>query len=372
VLMVDEVQQAVTSVGYLMMTWLDKDLRWNKTEYGGVEMLSIPYNELWHPALTVSNGVHPEYLMIDNTQTMLLFSSGLLLYTSPVYLMTTCNMDLIYYPFDTQTCSIIFLTTFDDVKYNVSASQLGDMEDRYSVTGEWTIASKSMHSVSIDGQLGANIISFTMKIERRPLFYVLCVLAPMILTALVTSVVFWIPPSSGEKISFLVTVFVSEAVFLNFIAGTMPRNMSSLPRLPLFLVLINVQGVFAMMATIFVMRKYEQEQKILPQGQRGVGADSTQIFSHGEEAAPTTQPSKDSFENRQSKDAHSAYTFQKKSFPNVRVSPSETKACNEAKTHHRVQATAPSCSLRSATWDNIFFCVFHTIGVPCYYLLFKS
>ena len=58
--------------------------------------------------------------------------------------------------------------------------------------------------------------------ERRSSFYNLNVMIPTICTSLLVVLVFVVPEESGEKLSYVLTVFLSIAVILTLVADSMP------------------------------------------------------------------------------------------------------------------------------------------------------
>ncbi|CAG5132662.1 unnamed protein product, partial [Candidula unifasciata] len=338
VLMVEEMIQTVTSVGFIVMSWLDPDLAWNQTDYEGIHQVSIAFGEIWYPTLLVSNSADPDYVMIERSDSMSLTSDGLIRYSTPAHLKTSCDIDVTYYPFDLQVSTTSPITS-GEITYNQSVS--------------------------------CTPIRFKMTLRRRILYYVLCVLSPMLLTGVVSSMVFLLPPNSGEKISFLVTVFVTEAVFLNFIAGAMPRNMSGIPRLPLFLVVINVQCMLAMIATVFVIRGYDAEQRhIMEQQQECESQEHDDTMS-------VSQLSVDEVKEQQVESTHppslknrlGSYLVQK--LPFTQTIPGPVIKPNRKK-DNRKQPTRRRCCLPASTWNTIFFWAFNATSAVCYLVLFMS
>ncbi|KAH9500021.1 hypothetical protein Btru_076178 [Bulinus truncatus] len=261
----DELEQSFTSVNYIEMYWKDPNLAWNPEDYAGVNMSSLPYDEMWHPNVLVTNSANEELMLVRPMNDQLtVYSDGSVMLSTPAFLKTTCSLDLTRYPFDAQKCDIIFIPFFEDCEFEIVSAAIKPMPDPFHLRGEWEIQSRNISaSYYGEGNLHLPLIKVSLRLSRSPLFYVVSVLAPMLLTSVMTSFVFCIPSGSGEKVSFLVTVFVSNAVFLNFIAGTMPRSMtvSNMPRLTMFLIGVMVESFFALLATLFVIRIYNIEQK---------------------------------------------------------------------------------------------------------------
>ena len=90
--------------------------------------------------------------------------------------------------------------------------------------GEWKIESHDCAASTADSY-GSNYLNCHVTIERQSTFYVANILVPMALTSMVTLVVFIIPANSGEKTGFLLKIYISTSVYLNFIVDFLPKSM---------------------------------------------------------------------------------------------------------------------------------------------------
>ena len=72
-------------------------------------------------------------------------------------------------------------------------------------------------------------VDFFIKLERRPIFYVMTLLIPCIVLSLLTVVVFLVPPEAGEKISLSISVLLSFIMFLMILADNIPRTSNRMP-----------------------------------------------------------------------------------------------------------------------------------------------
>ncbi|XP_071114964.1 uncharacterized protein [Haliotis cracherodii] len=102
----------------------------------------------------------------------------------------------------------------------------------------------------------SNEITFHLK--RQASFYVLGIVFPMVLLSILNSFVFLLPADSGEKISFLVSIFVTYAVFLNFVSDLIPKS-DRLPRLALYLVLVQCHSTLCILATLFILNRHHKK-----------------------------------------------------------------------------------------------------------------
>ncbi|XP_046571058.1 CHRNA7-FAM7A fusion protein-like [Haliotis rubra] len=96
--------------------------------------------------------------------------------------------------------------------------------------------------------------SVILTLERQSLFYVLSIIIPMALTSIMNAFVFIFPADSGEKVSFLISIFVSHAVFLNFVYDIMPRTSTRVPKIMIYLICILLQSFLALLAVTTTLR----------------------------------------------------------------------------------------------------------------------
>ncbi|XP_059168132.1 neuronal acetylcholine receptor subunit alpha-3-like [Physella acuta] len=377
VLQGDEVEQSFTTANYIELRWDDMDLTWDIREHPETPFIAFDYDDLWHPELLVTNSAKDDFSLIrPMSQKLIVFYNGTVSLSTPAMLRTTCSLDLTHYPFDVQNCEIIFIPYFDECNFTLRIIEIDSMPDPFRLTGEWNIIRRH---ITTEVYMPAKL-----KIRRSSLFYVVSVIVPMVITSLTTSCVFLIPPASGEKVSFLVTLFVSNAVFLNYIATTMPRTMSldNLPRLSLFLVVGLMESFFALIATIFVMRKYRQEQEL--KKKRALNQHGSNIqYTNTSNNNGNGHVMRDPLSEREANDKHNKSTRessgtkanegvqnQEMFMKRNRVLPLENPNKTELEKDHKKSPERKGCGITWTQWDMVFFILYHVTSMPFYVLLF--
>lgn len=68
-----------------------------------------------------------------------------------------------------------------------------------------------------------------MVIRRRPLFYTVSLLLPSIFLMFMDIVGFYLPPDSGERVSFKITLLLGYSVFLIIVSDTLPATAIGTP-----------------------------------------------------------------------------------------------------------------------------------------------
>ncbi|KAK0051852.1 neuronal acetylcholine receptor subunit alpha-7 [Biomphalaria pfeifferi] len=337
---IDQVRQLMTICMSMKVEWTQQYLAWDPSIYNNITKVNIETQFLWTPYIVIVVGFG-ERLHLDFPEWAYVTSTGDVKFHFETYITFRCGIDFRKYPFDIQICRLGFMTFVDlwdpvNITYFIKKDEL-DLAP-YITNGEWRL-------ISYDGKArgDANNQSFpiySVKVQRRPEYYILMVIAPMILTSAMMSLVFLIPPGGGEKISFLVTLFTSLTIFSSFVGNVMPRNLSSAPYLILLLIGVLVQGLLANLATLFVVNMYHKEKK------QTNGCECRSTRKRGKVAPLVTV----SEQQHLSKDLHAELentTMKSKLAPN--------KFC-----------------LTSNQWDKLFFFLFNSVEVVLLGALFGA
>ena len=88
---------------------------------------------------------------------------------------------------------------------------------RYVENGEWILldAKSERNLLSYDCCEGKfSDVTYHLELRRRTLFYMMNFILPCVLIAVLTLLVFLLPPESGERMSFGVTVLLSFTILL--------------------------------------------------------------------------------------------------------------------------------------------------------------
>ncbi|XP_050538124.1 acetylcholine receptor subunit alpha-type acr-16 isoform X4 [Daktulosphaira vitifoliae] len=136
---VDEKNQIVVTNAWLDMEWVDYNLRWNISDYGGVMDLRFNPNRLWKPDILMYNSADEKF---DGTyQTNVVVKhNGTCHWVPPGIFKSTCKIDITWFPFDDQNCVMKFGSwTYNGFQVDlVLKSDSGDTTDFIS-NGEWDL-----------------------------------------------------------------------------------------------------------------------------------------------------------------------------------------------------------------------------------------
>lgn len=87
--------------------WNDYKLRWNPAEYGGVDTVYVPAEQIWLPDIVLYNNADGNYEVIIMTKAILQHD-GRVTWKPPAMFRSTCEMDVEWFPFDIQSCLMRF------------------------------------------------------------------------------------------------------------------------------------------------------------------------------------------------------------------------------------------------------------------------
>lgn len=111
----------MSTYGWIKFQWQDENLKWDPKDYNGIEHVHILSTELWQPDMELYNGAHGQNKY--GVTNCIVYSNGKVLFVPPVELKTFCDLDLKYWPFDTQKCNIVLGSwTYSELALNVTAT----------------------------------------------------------------------------------------------------------------------------------------------------------------------------------------------------------------------------------------------------------
>jgi nicotinic acetylcholine receptor len=147
---------------------------------------------------------------------------------------TSCQLDITMYPFDHQECEMDFVDWTYDGRFVMLLNGSHEIGmDVFKKHGEWEIVrTKSFETnqyFDSDPGIPFPTVKFVFYLKRKPKFYMINVVAPCILMSVLASLVFYLPPESGEKVSLGITVLLSFSVFLLLIAENVPKTSDCVP-----------------------------------------------------------------------------------------------------------------------------------------------
>ncbi|XP_022237264.1 neuronal acetylcholine receptor subunit alpha-7-like isoform X3 [Limulus polyphemus] len=215
---VDEKNEQIVTNLWLSLDWVDVNLRWNVSQYGGIRDVRIAPKYLWKPDVLMYNSADER---IDSTfpTNVVVQHNGSCSYIPPGIFKSTCKIDITWFPFDDQKCVMKFGSwTYDGNSLDLLLSSDEADLSNYVVNGEWDLIEfpgvRNIIYYTCCPQPYVDI-TFTLHIRRRTLYYGFNLIIPCVLISSMALLGFALPPDSGEKLT-LGTYFACTMVMVAF------------------------------------------------------------------------------------------------------------------------------------------------------------
>ncbi|XP_067885061.1 neuronal acetylcholine receptor subunit beta-3-like [Heterodontus francisci] len=251
---VDEKNQLMATNVWLKQEWNDYKLSWNPDDYGGIKTIRVPSESIWLPDIVLYENADGRFEVSLMTKAIVKYN-GTVRWKPPASYKSSCTIDVTFFPFDKQNCSM----KFGSWTYNGNLVDLilvdedVDRKDFFD-NGEWEILSATgMKGTRRDGYYSYPFITFSFVLRRLPLFYTLFLIVPCLGLSLLTVVVFYSPSDEGEKLSLSTSVLVSLTVFLLLIEEIIPSSSRVIPLIGEYLLFIMIFVTLSIIVTVFVI-----------------------------------------------------------------------------------------------------------------------
>ncbi|XP_060567756.1 acetylcholine receptor subunit beta-type acr-2-like [Ruditapes philippinarum] len=207
----DEVKQTIILTSKLTLSWKDEYLVWNPHSFENITHIHVPQSQVWKPFIILENSVAKYSDMGSPSVQIIVHADGNVIWNPVEIFQYTCTADVRQFPFDTQTCSMVFETPdFSDELIIRSVKEHIDFHGKGVFSG-WSVMETSMGTETEKGE-GTHIIC-AITLRRNPTYFIMNVFLPIVILSFMNICVFVLPVQSGEKASFVITVFLSLAVF---------------------------------------------------------------------------------------------------------------------------------------------------------------
>ncbi|KAM7337648.1 5-hydroxytryptamine receptor 3A [Alexandromys fortis] len=259
ILSVDEKNQVLTTYIWYRQFWTDEFLQWTPEDFDNITKLSVPTDSVWVPDILINEFV--DVGKSPNIPYVYVHHHGEVQNYKPLQVVTACSLDIYNFPFDVQNCSLTFtswLHTIQDINISLwrSPEEVRSDKSIFMNQGEWELLGvlPQFQEFSMETSSSYAEMKFYVVIRRRPLFYAVSLLLPSIFLMVVDIVGFCLPPDSGERVSFKITLLLGYSVFLIIVSDTLPATAIGTPLIGVYFVVCMALLVISLAETIFIVR----------------------------------------------------------------------------------------------------------------------
>lgn len=219
---------------------------------------------IWTPDVVLKNDVKTFEELGGDFYYLRVNSDGWVTWAPFQVFESKCDIDITYFPFDEQICNITFHSwSFTKWEVNVTLFHNDDFPVEM-----YDYVENSVWDIVFTGALASpdskpeSEVTFILHLRRKPLYYVMNLILPVVLLGVLNLLVFVIPADAGEKMSFAMTVFLSFAVFLSIISMQLPTNSDKTSLLGVYLVFQMILGVGTITISSLQLRLHHRNSEV--------------------------------------------------------------------------------------------------------------
>ncbi|XP_078541344.1 neuronal acetylcholine receptor subunit alpha-5 isoform X2 [Lissotriton helveticus] len=256
---VDEKNQLMTTNVWLKQEWIDVNLRWDPKDYAGISTIRVPSSSIWIPDIVLYDNADGRFTSSIITKSVVKHD-GTVTWNPPANYKSSCTIDVTFFPYDLQNCSMKFASwTYDGSQVDISLEDYEVDRREFFDNGEWEIISATGNKGNrTDVCCWYPFVTYSFRIKRLPLFYTLFLIIPCIGLSFLTILVFYLPSSGGEKIALCTLVLVSLTVFLLVIEEIIPSSSKVIPLIGEYLVFTMIFVTLSIVITVFAINVHHR------------------------------------------------------------------------------------------------------------------
>lgn len=247
---VEDLNEATDTFGsslFIVQIWKDPRLQWNVTDYQGVRTIRLPASKIWVPDLVLYNVAYQQPPVSLYESTVTVTYDGTVVLVPMLTLYSTCPMDLRDFPYDEQSCSMVFgswmytswemnvtfianQTEMDVVLNEEDSSYLAHQHPQWELVDNRARARLSLKKYECCQQ-PFTLITITTKLRRRPQFYRYITVVPAAILGLLVPVIYLVPSNNHDKTVFGMLLLLCLILLMSILQQAIPFNHGSLPKI---------------------------------------------------------------------------------------------------------------------------------------------
>ncbi|CAF4396596.1 unnamed protein product [Rotaria socialis] len=246
----------------------DPRLVWNPVEFKNITWIRIAATSVWYPDTFLYNTAdNAGFLLPQDSQNMIVSFNGTVFWPLPLaQLRTRCRMTIKHFPFDEQTCDMIFGSwshTSSLIHYQFWENK--PEIPQYVPNNEWKLLAitQSIKTVDYPNWVEPDTfyeVNFTILIVRKPLQAIYNTVVPALMLTTLTLVSFFIPFAQEMQIG--ISIMLAYSVFSLRLSEDVPSQSDSVHLISLYLTICMLISLLAM--TWFAIANKLREKKRLP------------------------------------------------------------------------------------------------------------
>lgn len=276
---VDEKEQIIKTHFWVRLDWNNPYMTWKPSDYGGAKEIMIPPEMIWVPDVILYNNAD-DRLSLKATSGFTTYvkvrHDGNQTWRAHIIYKSMCNINVKYFPFDDQTCRMVFASWSYDVSVidlrerpaHANGKAVAKKErgsDVFQENEEWTVEWIDIERNEKENDccdLPVADLTITMLLRRRTYYYVMSLILPCTLIACTIFLEFILPAESGERVGLGITILLSMAVFQELTSEKLPSSSEHFPLLAMYYSVSIMEIGTALGATCIILNFHHRNTKM--------------------------------------------------------------------------------------------------------------
>uniref|UniRef100_A0A4W6E996 Cholinergic receptor, nicotinic, gamma n=1 Tax=Lates calcarifer TaxID=8187 RepID=A0A4W6E996_LATCA len=195
--------------------------------------------------------------------------NGCVYWLPPAIYRSACAITVNYFPFDWQNCTMVFRSqtySANEIELVLKEEDNHTLEwvdidpEAFTENGEWVIrhrpAKKVINTEHTKDELEYQEVVFFLIIQRKPLFYIINIIAPCVLFSSLCLLVYYLP-AKGQSLLYKCTMSIAtllgQTVFLFLIAKKVPETSNAVPLIGKYLMFVMSVTTMVVMNCVIVL-----------------------------------------------------------------------------------------------------------------------
>ena len=188
--------------------------------------------------------------------------NGSINWKPPAVYKSSCDIDVEYFPFDEQRCSLKFGSwTHDAQRMDLFPIREVIDEMTYWENAEWEIVEMPIRRHVIKYECCEDLYvdaTFSFVMHRKSLFYIVTFVVPCVLITILTIFIFYLPSNCGEKVTLCISILLALIVFLLLIADMIPATSKAVPLIGVYLLFSMGMVTVSILLTVIIIHIFNR------------------------------------------------------------------------------------------------------------------
>lgn len=180
-------------------------------------------------------------------------SDGSVMWIPPSIYKSSCTIDVRYFPFDEQECSMIFGSwTFSSsqVQLKLYGNAMCDLSN-YVFSGTWDLIECPADLFNTEKKYSE--IRYTIRLRRKTLFYTVNLLTPCVLISFLSVLTFYLPADAQEKVTLCISILLALVVFLLLVSKSLPPTSVTMPLISKYLFFTFIMNIVTVIVSVAII-----------------------------------------------------------------------------------------------------------------------